>query len=111
MGPSPSPDPLDDLQKRINDARDHSTLLPKKAASNNGTSASERSGLRAGGEILGGILGGLMFGYFADASFGTKPFGLVIGLLLGIVAGFYGVYRIIASTQTTSQAPDDKKGA
>jgi ATP synthase protein I len=43
--------------------------------------------------LIGGILllGGL--GYWADQSWGTSPWGLLTGLLLGIAAGFYAIVK------------------
>jgi len=45
--------------------------------------------------LIGGILllGGL--GYAADRWLGTDPWLLVIGLLLGIVVGFYELARVV----------------
>jgi ATP synthase protein I len=39
------------------------------------------------------LLGGA--GYFADGWFGTSPWLLIIGLLLGIVVGFYELIRVV----------------
>jgi F0F1-type ATP synthase assembly protein I len=39
------------------------------------------------------LLGGA--GYFADDLFGTSPWLLIIGLLLGIVVGFYELVRTV----------------
>jgi ATP synthase protein I len=39
------------------------------------------------------LLGGL--GYFADGWFGTSPWLLITGLLLGIVVGFYELARVV----------------
>lgn len=45
--------------------------------------------------LIGGIvlLGGL--GYFADDWFGTSPWLLLVGLLMGILVGFYELIRVI----------------
>lgn len=43
------------------------------------------------GAIL--LLGGL--GYFADGWLGTEPWLLLVGLLLGIVVGFYELARVV----------------
>jgi F0F1-type ATP synthase assembly protein I len=54
-----------------------------------------RSGRYAGASytLVGGIilLGGI--GYVLDGWWGTKPWLLLIGLLLGIVVGFYEIIR------------------
>jgi ATP synthase protein I len=39
------------------------------------------------------LLGGA--GYFADGWLGTSPWLLIIGLLLGIVVGFYELVRVV----------------
>ena len=39
------------------------------------------------------IVGGLM-GYALDSFFGTKPWGLVVGIVLGSAAGCLAVYRV-----------------
>ena len=86
-----SGDDLDKLRADIKHAREISTLLPKVKKTKD--SDTKHTNMRAGGELIGGVLGGLMFGYAIDYMFGTAPFGLIICLLGGITAGFYGVYR------------------
>ncbi len=41
--------------------------------------------------IVLGLLGGL----WLDGKFGTKPLLTVLGLVLGLILAFYGVYRMI----------------
>ncbi len=41
--------------------------------------------------ILGGVLGGL----WLDNKFGTRPILVIVGLILGLVVAFYGVYRML----------------
>jgi F0F1-type ATP synthase assembly protein I len=61
-----------------------------------------QSSLRRAGTVAGAsyaligailLLGGL--GYFADGWFDTEPWLLIIGLLLGIVVGFYELARVV----------------
>lgn len=87
-----SSDPLKDLQDQIATARKDSTIIPKPVAADKPETG--RAGMRAGTEMIGAIMGGLLFGYCFDAMFSTKPFGMVIGLFLGIIGGFYSVYII-----------------
>jgi F0F1-type ATP synthase assembly protein I len=49
----------------------------------------------AGYTLIGaiGLLGGL--GYAVDAWQGTTPWGLLIGLLLGVVVGFYELAKTV----------------
>ena len=42
--------------------------------------------------ILLGVLGGL----WLDNKFDTKPIFIIIGLILGLIVAFYGVYRILS---------------
>ena len=44
-------------------------------------------------ELLASVLVGFMLGYGADVLFGTEPWGILVGLGLGIAAGFMGVFR------------------
>lgn len=41
--------------------------------------------------ILVGVLGGL----WLDNKFGTKPILVIVGLILGLIVAFYGVYRML----------------
>lgn len=41
--------------------------------------------------ILGGVWGGLCL----DNKFGTKPILVIVGLILGLIVAFYGVYRML----------------
>jgi ATP synthase protein I len=63
---------------------------------------SENSGFRQGMQVafrlgteltVATIIGGLL-GYALDSFFGTKPWGMVIGILLGSAAGCLAVYRV-----------------
>ena len=41
------------------------------------------------------IIGGLVGGYFLDRWLDTRPLFILLGLLLGTAAGFYGMYRML----------------
>ena len=47
--------------------------------------------------IAGGALLGVAVGTFIDGKFHTSPIATLIGLLLGLAVGIYGVYRIVSS--------------
>ena len=47
-------------------------------------------------DIAGSILIGVLAGLFADSRLHSAPWGLLIGLFIGLVAGFYTAYLIIA---------------
>ncbi len=43
------------------------------------------------------MLLGVGAGIFVDSKLGTSPIATLIGLLLGLAAGIYGVFRLISS--------------
>ncbi|MCJ2011111.1 AtpZ/AtpI family protein [Methylobacterium sp. J-076] len=44
-------------------------------------------------EFVAGVIAGGVLGWIADHLLGTKPWGMIVLLLLGCVAGFYNVMR------------------
>jgi ATP synthase protein I len=47
-------------------------------------------------DLAGAILIGVLAGLFADSRLHSAPWGLLSGLFIGLVAGFYTAYLIIA---------------
>jgi predicted F0F1-ATPase subunit len=45
------------------------------------------------------LLLGIGAGLFIDRQFHSTPIATLLGLLLGLAAGVYGVYRLVSSTQ------------
>ena len=54
------------------------------------------TGFRATSELVAGVLVGGFLGWWIDHWLGTKPAAFLIMLLIGIVAGFWDVYKIAA---------------
>ncbi|HEY0515300.1 MAG TPA: AtpZ/AtpI family protein [Thermoanaerobaculia bacterium] len=54
-------------------------------------SSSRLSGL--GFEFVGAVVGLTLAGYWWDGHFGTGPWGILIGLFLGLVGGTYNLIR------------------
>ncbi|HEY7779641.1 MAG TPA: AtpZ/AtpI family protein [Ktedonobacterales bacterium] len=52
---------------------------------------------QVGFTIVFSMLVGLGIGLFIDHQFHTTPIATIIGLLLGLAAGVYGVYRLVSS--------------
>lgn len=48
-------------------------------------------GFFVGGSILLGVFGGL----WLDNKLNTEPIWVIVGLILGLVTAFYGVYRML----------------
>jgi ATP synthase protein I len=47
--------------------------------------------------IAGGAVLGILAGLFIDSKLHSSPVATLIGLLLGLAAGIYGVYRLIST--------------
>ena len=45
--------------------------------------------------LVTNVIGGTALGYGADKLLGTQPWGLVLGVILGTISAFVGVYRIM----------------
>ena len=46
-------------------------------------------------------------GYALDSFFETKPWGLVVGVVFGVVAGCLGVYRVAMRMSTDNEDTDN----
>jgi ATP synthase protein I len=53
-------------------------------------------GLRVSSELVAGVVVGAFIGWWIDRWLGTSPIAFLIMTVLGIVAGFWNVYRIAA---------------
>ena len=100
MSDERTPPSLEDLDARLREARRNAGMdkpppQPGKGGGNvrNGDMA---LGLRVGVELVAGVLFGLALGYGIDWWLGSKPWGMIILILLGAIAGFMNVYRLTA---------------
>ena len=60
-------------------------------------------------ELAGAVAGFALLGYWIDRHFGSQPWGLLTGLVLGIVGGLYNmVSEALRATREAQQ--DDKAG-
>lgn len=62
---------------------------------------------RLGTEMTVATLLGAVMGYGADQIFGTKPWGLAIGVVLGGAGGMLNVYRV--AMQMTKELEEKEK--
>ena len=53
-------------------------------------------GFRVMSEFMAGIIAGGLLGWLFDWWLGSKPFALIVFVILGTIAGFWNVYRIAA---------------
>ncbi|MFV3075779.1 AtpZ/AtpI family protein [Niveispirillum fermenti] len=93
------PPSLDELETRLREARRAAGLEPPPdpiAGQGGGDRSSSdlAAGLRIGVELVAGVVFGLALGYGIDRWLDTKPWGMIIMVLLGAIAGFMNVYRL-----------------
>lgn len=66
-------------------------------------------GMKLASEFVGGILVGAGLGYLLDKIAGTRPFGLIVFLMIGFVAGVFNVLRVVGGpTGPAAGPPEDK---
>ncbi|ESQ92261.1 hypothetical protein ABENE_08850 [Asticcacaulis benevestitus DSM 16100 = ATCC BAA-896] len=81
-------DELKDLDKRLKaiEAR-------KRKTQDHSGEVGANKGYQALGELLGGILGGLGLGWLSDEYLHTRPWGIIIGGILGMIVAVYAVVK------------------
>lgn len=65
------------------------------------------TGMRALSELVGSVLVGGGVGWGIDVLTGRGPWGVLIGLALGVIAGFWGVYRLASGLGPTAPTQDE----
>jgi F0F1-type ATP synthase assembly protein I len=62
-------------------------------------------------ELVAAIVGFTLVGYFWDRHFGTQPWGVLIGALLGLAGGMYNVVRqSLTAVKETGPVTPAKRG-
>src|SRR5581483_10523602 len=86
-------DTREEALKRLD--RELDAFEAKRAAPTSASAAagSAGEGYRLLAGLIGGVLGGLGLGWFFDHLAHTTPFGLIGGLLIGLVASTYAAVR------------------
>jgi ATP synthase protein I len=104
-------DHIDDLEKRLHDAKeDYKAEYEPKSTDEK----SMNDGARAGVELVGATLGGGLIGWGLDRFFETSPICFLIFIILGVITGFYNVYKITQNIGTSvgfKQLHDREKNA
>jgi ATP synthase protein I len=83
---------IDALEARLKAAREREEQRNQPQVS--APDANYRSGSRVLADLLGGIFGGVLFGWVIDHFAGTQPWGLLVGLFVGIVVAFRNIFRV-----------------
>ena len=65
----------------------------------------------AGLELAGATAGLALSGYWVDGKFGTRPWGLLVGVFIGIVGGLYNLVRDSMLAAREAQREDASSGA
>lgn len=98
MSDERTPPSLEELDARLREARRVAGMDPPDAPSGQpagGVSNGDMAlGLRVGVELVAGVLFGLALGFGIDWWLDTKPWGMIILIFLGAIAGFMNVYRL-----------------
>ncbi len=94
---------LDDLNTRVSAAREASKIKEPRGL-NEATAYGIATRLVA--ELVAGILVGVLFGWYLDRLFGTKPWLMIILIMLGAAAGITNVMR--AAKQLSPKDVDNK---
>jgi ATP synthase protein I len=96
-----------DFDDRLTKLR--SSLDEEKARTANRPKLADNSGyaqaIKLGSEFVAGVVVGFVIGYGIDYFLGTKPWGMIVFLLLGFAAGTLNVLR---STGSIAAAPIDQ---
>ena len=58
-----------------------------------------------GFELAGAVAGLALLGYWIDGRYGTTPWGILVGVVIGIVGGLYNLVR--ESLAAAREAKDD----
>ena len=82
---------IDALEMRLAAAQQREEERNRPQAS--GADANYRSGNRVLADLLGGLLGGSAIGWAIGAFTDTNPWGLLVGLFLGILVAFRNIFR------------------
>ena len=89
---------LDQLSRSLNEKRDAPEVSASQGESVTRTGQAMSLGFRVLSEFVAGVLVGGFIGWALDGWLGTEPFGLIAFLFLGMVAGFWNVYRLAMTT-------------
>jgi F0F1-type ATP synthase assembly protein I len=58
-------------------------------------------------ELAGATAGLALIGYWVDGRFGTRPWGTVVGVVIGLVGGLYNLVRESLEAVREAKAEDD----
>lgn len=84
--------PLETLDARIRQVREASEITsPKPTQASDGKSLA----LKSGTEMMAGVGVGAFVGFYLDDFFGTRPWLMIVFILLGFAGGVVNLYRAV----------------
>jgi ATP synthase protein I len=90
---------IDALDERLRAAKEREEERNRTSGSGH-ADANYRLGSKVLSELVGGIGGGALIGWVIDHFVGTRPWGLLVMMFLGIIVAFRNIIRI------SSRRPD-----
>lgn len=92
---------LSERLRRLDEKLDAREAEDKRKHSAPSTDAADRSGftrgLKLSGDFIGGVVAGFAVGWAFDKLTGWSPWGLIVFILLGFVAGILNVLRTLGA--------------
>jgi ATP synthase protein I len=99
-----SPDSREEALKRLDERLDALAAQQKRRPMRFDAESSSGAGYRLIGELIGGVLGGLGLGWIVDQLAGTRPWGLIVGVLLGAGVAVFSVARAAGRMSKAARA-------
>jgi ATP synthase protein I len=87
----PSDARLDSLEQRLERAQQREAIRSGKAPA---ADANEQMGQKVLSLLIGGLAGGALIGWLIDSWRGEGHLFLIVGVVLGIVGGFWSIFKI-----------------
>ncbi len=84
---------LEELDAKLDKYRQQEKVQNRVEQGNGANSSGLAMAWRLGSEFISGVLVGGLIGYAIDKWFGTEPWGLIIFILLGFLAGMLNMLR------------------
>ncbi|WP_237155075.1 AtpZ/AtpI family protein [Oryzibacter oryziterrae] len=85
---------LDKLREKLDDLKQTPEV---GAGQTQGGMGGIGQAVKMGSEFVAGVIVGFVIGYTIDQVFGTKPWGMIVFLLLGFAAGTLNVLRAVGA--------------
>lgn len=95
-----------ELEKRLAEKREQAQSAAKR--SGGGDQSGMGQAVKLSSEFIAGVVVGAALGWGVDYLAGTRPFGLIVFLLLGFLAGILNVMRATGAIAPSKVGREDK---